>query len=521
MKVWTRRDVLQAALAGAGSVAWPWGGAFAQSGGAALLRAPKQALVIGNGKYRHSPLRNPVNDARGMAAALKEVGFGVALGLETTQVVMRDAIQAFSENLAKSKAVGLFYFAGHGAQLAWRNYLIPVDVEIADVQELRERAVDLNGLIEGIRKAGNPMNVIILDACRDNPFGSAARVDQKGLSQLDAPPGTLLAYATAPGNTAIDGDGGEHGLYTEHLLREIRVPEAKVEDVFKRARLGVRRRSKGQQLPWESTSLEEDFWFIPPQAVKKLAAEEVEREFKQELALWEKIQSATQPEPFEDYLRRHPDGRYTELAQLRLDQVLAKLGEKKVEVVSAPENPYTKGTAKANTAYKIGESYTYRELDLLTGLEQQRFTSTVTNIAENEVTFSNGLVTDLLGNAVRTRRGGTRSPSQVVPTEFTVGKRWRSRFHMGGLRGKGFEMNLELRITDRERITVPAGTFDAYRVDAWGWGTGDGINVSWDWKRWYAPERVRRPVAIERLHKNQAGVVRESSRLELLAYKQS
>jgi uncharacterized caspase-like protein len=138
--------------------------------------------------------------------------------------------------------------------------------------------VDVNSLIVGIRKAHNPMNLIILDACRDNPFGSSARLDQKGLSQLDAPPGTLLAYATAPGNTAIDGES-ENGLYTEHLLREIKVPEVKVEDVFKRVRLAVRRRSKGLQIPWESTSLEEDFWFISPTALKKLAEEEVEREF--------------------------------------------------------------------------------------------------------------------------------------------------------------------------------------------------------------------------------------------------
>src|SRR5690606_15439324 len=133
------------------------------------------------------------------------------------------------------------------------------------------------------------------------------------LSQMDAPPGTFLAYATAPGNTAIDGDGGKHGLYTEHLLREIRVPEAKVEDVFKRVRLGVRRRSNGQQIPWESTSLESDFWFVPPRELRKRAEEEVEREFRAELALWEKIKASTAPEPFEDYLRRHPGGRFSEL----------------------------------------------------------------------------------------------------------------------------------------------------------------------------------------------------------------
>ena len=287
MKVWTRRHVLKASLAGSAAALWPCSELFAQSGGS-LIRAPKQALVIGNGKYKQSPLKNPVNDAQGMAAALTSTGFDVTLGLELSQSQMREAIRAYGENLVKAKAVGLFYFAGHGVQLAWRNYLIPVDADIVDIEQLRERAIDVNSVIEGIRKAGNPMNIIILDACRDNPFGAQARSDQKGLSQLDAPPGTLLAYATAPGNTAVDGEG-ENGLYTENLLREIKVPEARVEDVFKRVRLAVRRRSKGQQIPWESTSLEEDFWFIPPKEIKKLAEQEAERVFKEELALWERI----------------------------------------------------------------------------------------------------------------------------------------------------------------------------------------------------------------------------------------
>lgn len=148
-------------MAGAGAALWPWQGLFAQ-GGAALLRTPKQALVIGNSKYRQVPLKNPLNDARGMADALKSAGFGVNLGLELTQAGIREAIRAHSDNLARTKAVGLFYFAGHGAQLAWRNYLIPVDAEIVNVEELRERCVDLNSLIEGIKRAGNPMNLIIL-----------------------------------------------------------------------------------------------------------------------------------------------------------------------------------------------------------------------------------------------------------------------------------------------------------------------------------------------------------------------
>src|SRR5689334_16433522 len=340
---WTRRLFLQLALAGAGISLLPtWALAAISKGTADLARAPKRALVIGNSRYAQTPLRNPANDANGMAEALRGQGFNVELGLEMDRPGMQKAIAGYTQSLAASGSVGLFYFAGHGAQLAWRNYLLPVDTEIGDVNELRDRGVDVNSLIEGIRRAGNPMNIIILDACRDNPFGSIRKLEQKGLSQLDAPPGTLLAYATAPGNTAIDGEGA-HGLYTENLLKEIRVPEARVEDVFKRVRLAVRRRSSGQQIPWESTSLEEDFWFVPPKVLKKLAEEEAEREFKDEQTLWESVRNAAKPEPLEEYLRRYPSGRFSELAQVQFDRQLARRGEKKVDAVSAPRNPYTKG----------------------------------------------------------------------------------------------------------------------------------------------------------------------------------
>jgi caspase domain-containing protein len=522
MRLWSRRRVLQTGLAGAGAAAWPWTELFAQGSGV-LLRAPKQALVIGNSKYKHAPLKNPVNDASGMGAALKGAGFTVTVGLELTQAAMAEAIRAYSENLGKTKAVGLFYFAGHGAQLAWRNYLLPVDADIVNVEELKERAVDVNSLIEGIRKAGNPMNMIVLDACRDNPFGGSARLDQKGLSQLDAPPGTLLAYATAPGNTAIDGEG-TNGLYTEHLLREIKVPEAKVEDVFKRVRLAVRRRSNGLQIPWESTSLEEDFWFVPPKELKKLAEEEIEKEFKQELALWERIQNATQPQPLEEYLRSYPSGRFSELAQLRLDRMLAKLGEKKIEVVAAAGNPYSKGTVAANTAYKLGDSYSYRRLNLLTKLAEGEFTERVTEITETEVIYNKGrFVTDLLGNTLKMRNGAVWSPNQTAPTDFSVGKRWKTQFHWTKEESGDGAVDLELRIVDREQVTVAAGTFNAFRVEANGWLRRASNTVHWDWKTWYAPDQVRRPVAYEWFNRRagRKGGITQSSRFELTAFKQS
>jgi uncharacterized caspase-like protein len=253
-----------------------------------LLALPRLALVIGNSRYGAAPLANPANDANGIAAALKQTGFAVDLQLDARKAAMEAAIRGFAGSLAKQPAVGLFYFAGHGMQLDWRNFLVPVDAALKTADDVLKQAVDIGALLEGLTKAHNPMNIIILDACRDNPFATGIKTTGKGLSQMDAPIGTLLAYATAPGNTASDGSGS-NGLYTENLLREMRAPQAKIEDVFKRVRLNVRRASAGQQIPWESTSLEDDFYFIPPPELKKLSQEELERQFAEELAEWEKV----------------------------------------------------------------------------------------------------------------------------------------------------------------------------------------------------------------------------------------
>ena len=272
--------------------AWVW----AQSEGALkLMRAPKVALVIGNSNYKNEPLKNPANDAHAIGGALKSAGFDVTTRLDASHGEMVKAMQAYTQTLAQRQAVGLFYFAGHGLQLAWRNYMVPVDANVRTAADIQAQCAELGELLAGITKARNPLNVIILDACRDNPFGNLSGVDQKGLSQMDAPPSTLLAYATAPGNVASDGEGA-NGLYTEHLLREIGVPEAKVEDVFKRVRLHVRRRTNGQQIPWESTSLEEDFWFVPPKALSAVAEAEAERERKQQEAAREKQRLAEEAE---------------------------------------------------------------------------------------------------------------------------------------------------------------------------------------------------------------------------------
>jgi uncharacterized caspase-like protein len=196
-----------------------------------LNSAPRHALVIGNSRYLSvSPLRNPANDAGAMAEQLADDGFEVELRRDITRNAMIDAITKYATHIAQTRSVGLFYYAGHGLQLAWRNFLVPVDASLSSAEDIPSRCVDLSLLISGISKANNPMNIVVLDACRDNPFASV-NTGGRGLSQIDAPPGSLLAFATSPGNVASDGEGA-NGLYTENLLRELKVPEARIEDVF-------------------------------------------------------------------------------------------------------------------------------------------------------------------------------------------------------------------------------------------------------------------------------------------------
>ena len=512
-----RRRLIQAGLA-APLLRWNPAGAQPASGAVALLAAPRRALVIGNSAYRFAPLKNPANDARAIGEELKRVGFDVTLGLDLSRQQMLETMSAYVASLSKAKAVGLFYFAGHGVQLAWRNYLLPVDAAIAQVGDIQAKCVDVNAVIEGIGKAANPMNVIVLDACRDNPFGGV-KLEQKGLSQLDAPPGTLLAYATAPGNLAADGEG-TNGLYTEQLLREMRVPEAKIEDVFKRVRLAVRLRSNGQQLPWESTSLEQDFWFIPPKEMKKLSDAEKKRRFDEELAQWEKAKPAQAPAPLEAFLRRFPSGHFAELAQAQLDAVLARQGEQRIQIASAQGNPFTQGSARADTGYRVGDRYQYQVLDLYSRVVQRTLNQRVTGVIEAEVVYNNGnFVTDLLGNLVREANGARFTSNQQFPADFFVGKRWSTRFtEQSASFGVGL-FEADYRITKKERVRVPAGSFDAFRIEGNGTFTRGTRLWSVVSRAWFAPDKVRRPVAREELRSFGRQETRVD-RIELVAFRQ-
>ena len=226
------------------------------------------ALVIGNSEYSSGRLPNPANDAKLVGDALTGLGFDVIARRNADQTTMKRAIQEFGSRLeaAGPSAVGLFYYAGHGVQLSGRNYLIPTTARIDREGDVEIEAVSADWVIEQMRYARNRLNIVILDACRNNPFTRSMRSVDHGLATMDAPAGILIAYSTAPGAVAADGTG-RNSPYTEALTQAIRELHEPVEQVFKHVRVGVMSATAGKQVPWESSSLTGDFYFAAPTKV--------------------------------------------------------------------------------------------------------------------------------------------------------------------------------------------------------------------------------------------------------------
>jgi len=219
------------------------------------------ALVIGNGNYLGSTLANPENDARAMRVALQNVGFTVLEYENLNQSQMKQAIDDFGLKL-KDYDVGLFFYAGHGIQAKGYNYLIPVDAQLLSEAEVEYECVQADRILAKMEGTGTDVNIIILDACRNNPFERAwtRSTTGSGLAFMNAPKGTLIAYATSPGSTASDGSG-RNGLYTSAILQSITIPNITIIQMFQQVRSIVNKASNEQQTPWESTSLIGDFYF--------------------------------------------------------------------------------------------------------------------------------------------------------------------------------------------------------------------------------------------------------------------
>ena len=378
-------------------------------------KAKRLALVIGNSAYKDVPLPNPVNDAEDMEKALKASGFTVIRRTNASLKDMHLALREFGDRIDR-QGTGLFYFAGHGLQVRGRNYLMPVDADIQREDEVAFNALDLGAVMEKLDSAKNPVNIVVIDACRDNPFGKRFSPSAKGLAPIDAPPGTFIAYATAPGSTAADGKG-RNGLYTAHLVKQIEKPGVSIEEVFKAVRAGVRADSKSMQVPWESTSLEGAFSF-----------------------------RAAPPKP----------------APAPVKTAAASPSARRSLAV-APNSP---------PAFAPGDAWVYRITNLADGSARESKIS-VKEVHGDEVHWSNGNVSDLFGNNIRMQRSRSVETFTPASTWFAFPMRPGNvsdvKFVQTITESEGrvrvMDSQVKLTVIGEEEVEVPAGKMRAIKVE--------------------------------------------------------
>ena len=484
------------------------------------------ALVIGNAAYPGAALANPVNDARAVAQALQEAGFSVITRENTDQRTLLAALREFGDRLhagggkGASGAVGLFYFAGHGMQIKGRNYLIPVGSAIEREDEVAYSAVDAQAVLDKMEAAGNVTNIMILDACRDNPFTRSMRSGQAGLAQMDAPVGTLLAYATAPGAVASDGTG-THGLYTQHLLSAMRQPGSKVEDVFKQVRANVRRDSRGKQVPWEATSLEGDFYFTGGPAVAVRHAADADPE----AALWNSVKGSSQPVEIGVYLKNYPNGRFAAEARTRLAQLQGGVavagnaggtnaGAGRIQPVPAAAAPEARAGQEINSfGYTVGDRWRYQTVDKFKQEVVRNWSRQIDSVqADGSLKLNGGLVGWTAAGSISAQRGpggfsrdyspafqwrpATLAAGHAEPLKHNVA--WRNADGKHGVEDR----DGTVRVLARESVKVPAGEFDAWKIEYAGFVNGKNLGQSATYSArfketiWYVPA-LRNFVAAE------------------------
>jgi hypothetical protein len=504
------------------------------------------ALVIGNSAYRSSPLKNPINDARAMSAKLKTLGFDVIERENLTQKQVGSALREFKSKL-KPGAVALFFYAGHGLQVRGVNYLPTVDAEIDSEEDVPMQSINLNQILELLDESKTRMNLVFLDACRNNPYIRSFRSPPAGLSSVNAPSGTIISFSTRPGSVAADGDG-TNGIYTEALLANMGKP-IPIEQVLKNVVAGVKAASNGRQEPWMEGSIEGDFYFLPAAQLSKIrqdderkakqaetnqAAEDVLKKtaelpttqlqtaqpiaFIVEASYWDAAKNSHNIKDFELYLARYPQGNFAELARNRIATLQREEdASKKIAAQSL------RSIAKTGTSYTVGDSYQYQSLDLITKVVRKLPKETVTRVTSTEVSYDAGpMQTDLLGN-FKVDPTGTRRYNQfqqIFIPEYKVGKTWTSHAFATYMPTNmvNVEYETKLSIVGRETITVPAGTFDTFKIIGYVNGMQAQVTI------WVAPGQVNRFVAYEyrsttfNFSRESFGFSRDGERIELISF---
>ena len=326
------------------------------------LQGPEQrvALVIGNANYQNAPqLANPDDDAQSMAQFLNSAGFEVVSATDLTQNDMLRVVQDFSAKVASRgpNTVAMVYYAGHGVQLAGENYLVPVDAKISNPTELVSNSVRLVDVMSTLETIPSRMRIVILDACRNNPFPSVNDAG-RGLAIVDAPNGSIVGYSTAPGAEALDGTGG-HSPYTQAFLNVAREPNVPIEQLFKRVRLQVNQTTSGAQIPWESSSLTSDFTFFGDTAVAanrapvkapvvQMAANLPSRSTRQ---AYDYVVSEGRPEYYQEFIQMYPHDPLCDHVRWLLNNILLSQAWHKAVLVNSPLGYKTFYDSYGNSPY--------------------------------------------------------------------------------------------------------------------------------------------------------------------------
>ena len=275
------------------------------------------ALVVGNSAYADKPLRNPVNDAELMQRTLKDLGFEVSLLRNADRRALLGGLRDF-EARARNADVALFFYAGHGTQVGGSNYLIPLQAQIRAESDVPDEAVDAASVLRRIEDAKARVGLVILDACRDNPYAGASRSSSRGLGRMSVPTGSIVAYAAAPGETADDGKGA-NGLYTEQLVRNLNQAGLDLREVFDRTAIEVERLTNGKQRPREDVGLRGRFVLKagPGIQVASVGAEPTGRlpQSDPEEDAWAAAKGMNTAVGYDAYLSEYPKGRYAGAAR--------------------------------------------------------------------------------------------------------------------------------------------------------------------------------------------------------------
>jgi len=280
-----------------------------------IAYAQRVALLIGNVKYTSGPLTNPPNDVRQMEAALKKVGFTVQTVIDANQNQMRRALRDFGDR-AQGAEVALMYYSGHGTQANGENYLIPIQANISKESDYAIEAVGTNGLMQQITGARPKAAIVVLDACRDNPYAMATKSANKGLSRMEAPTGSMIAFATAPNTTA-----GDEGYYARELARQLTTPGVELYDAFRNTTAEVQRLSKGKQVPRVSeVSITEKIYLAgvgtqvasvsaePSASNAPIGIARAQNSTQVEQLAWAAAQRANTSAAYQAYLNEYPKG---------------------------------------------------------------------------------------------------------------------------------------------------------------------------------------------------------------------